>query len=159
MTRNPKIRTCLWFDDQALPAAEFYCSILPESRIDRIDRYPEGQEMAEPGSVMVVAFTLAGTPYLALNGGTHFVLDEAVSIAVETRDQAETDRLWTELTAEGGSESRCGWLTDRFGLSWQIVPERAARLLNGPASPQVWQALMTMTMIVIADLEAAAGES
>ncbi len=159
MNEKPRVRTCLWFNDKAQPAAEFYCSIVPDSRIEKVSRYPEDQEMASPGSVMMVAFTLAGTPYLALNGGSHFVLDEAVSFAIETRDQAETDRLWAELAAGGGSESRCGWLRDRFGLSWQVVPKRAVELLDGPASTQVRRALMTMNRIVIADLEAAARAS
>jgi predicted 3-demethylubiquinone-9 3-methyltransferase (glyoxalase superfamily) len=156
MTDIPKVRTCLWFDDQALPAAEFYCSLLPDSRVDRVGTYPEGQEMAEPGKVLIVEFTLAGTPYQALNGGPHFTLDEAASISVSTGDQAETDRLWATLIADGGVESQCGWLKDRFGLSWQIVPKRAVELLNGPASATVWPALMQMRKIDIATLEAAA---
>jgi len=121
---SPKVRTCLWFDAAALPAAEFYCGLLPDSRIDDVSRYPEGQAMAEPGTVLTVEFTLAGTPYQALNGGPHFPLTEAVSISVTTEDQAETDRLWAALIADGGAESQCGWLKDRFGLSRQIVPRR-----------------------------------
>jgi predicted 3-demethylubiquinone-9 3-methyltransferase (glyoxalase superfamily) len=156
MTDIPKVRTCLWFDDQALPAAEFYCSLLPDSRVDRVGTYPEGQEMAEPGKVLIVEFTLAGTPYPALNGGPHFTLDEAASISVSTEDEAETDRLWATLIADGGAESQCGWLKDRFGLSWQIVPKRAVELLNGPASATVWPPLMQMRKIDIATLEAAA---
>ena len=93
MSVNPKVRTCLWFDDQALHAAEFYCSILPDSRIDNIARYSEGQDFAEPGKVLLVEFTLAGTPYAALNGGPNFKLSEAVSVVVSTEDQVETDRL------------------------------------------------------------------
>jgi predicted 3-demethylubiquinone-9 3-methyltransferase (glyoxalase superfamily) len=112
--------------------------------------------MAEPGKVLIVEFTLAGTPFQALNGGPHFTLDEAVSISVSTEDQAETDRLWATLIADGGAESQCGWLKDRFGLSWQIVPKRAVELLNGPASATVWPALMQMIKIDIATLEAAA---
>jgi predicted 3-demethylubiquinone-9 3-methyltransferase (glyoxalase superfamily) len=115
MSDTPKVRTCLWFDDQALPAAEFYCDLLPDSRIDHVGHYPEGQDMAEPGKVLMVEFTLAGTPYQALNGGPHFTLDEAVSVSISTDDQAETDRLWAVLTADGGAESQCGWLKDRFG--------------------------------------------
>lgn len=156
MTDIPKVRTCLWFDDQALPAAEFYCSLLPDSRIEHIGTYPEGQEMAEPGKVLIVEFNLAGTPYQALNGGPHFTLDEAASISVSTADQDETDRLWAALIADGGAESQCGWLKDRFGLSWQIVPKRSVELLNGPASVKVWPALMQMKKIDIAALEAAA---
>ncbi|RST86291.1 VOC family protein [Aquibium carbonis] len=156
MANTPKVRTCLWFDDQALPAAEFYCSLLPGSRIDRVGRYPDGQDMAEPGKVLMVEFTLAGTPYQALNGGPHFTLDEAVSISVSTQDQAETDQLWEALTADGGAESQCGWLKDRFGLSWQIVPKRSVELLTGPQAAKVWPALMRMRKIDIATLEAAA---
>ena len=156
MTDSPKVRTCLWFVDSALPAAEFYCSLLPNSRIDHVEHYPEGQDMAEPGSILTVEFTLAGTPYLALNGGPHFTLDEAVSISVSTEDQAETDRLWESLIADGGAESQCGWLKDRFGLSWQIVPKRSVELLRGPKAAGVWPALMQMKKIDIATLEAAA---
>ena len=154
-----KVRTCLWFDDQALPAAEFYCTLLPDSRIDHVGYAPEGQdrEMNEPGTVLTVDFTLAGTPFQALNGGPHFTLDEAVSIAVAAEDQAETDRLWQALVADGGAEGGCGWLKDRFGLSWQIVPKRATELLSGPRAAKAWPALMQMKKIDIAALEAAAG--
>jgi predicted 3-demethylubiquinone-9 3-methyltransferase (glyoxalase superfamily) len=156
MNANPKVRTCLWFDDQALQAAEFYCSLIPDSRIDQVGRYPEGQDMSEPGKVLMVEFTLTGTPYQALNGGPHFKLDEAVSISVSTQDQAETDRLWDALTADGGAESQCGWLKDRFGLSWQIVPKRSVELITGPQAAKVWPALMQMKKIDIVALEAAA---
>ena len=151
-----KVRTCFWFDDTALPAAEFYCSLLPDSRVENVGYYPEGQDMAAPGKVLMVAFTLAGTAFQAINGGPHFTLDEAASISVSTEDQAETDRLWAALIAEGGAESQCGWLKDRFGLSWQIVPKRAVALLSGPKAAKVWPALMGMKKIDIAALEAAA---
>ena len=153
-----EVRTCLWFDDSALPAAEFYCSLLPDSRVERVERYPEGA-MGEPGQVSGVDFTLVGTPYQAINGGDHFKLSEAVSIAVVTEDQAETDRLWAALIADGGAESQCGWLKDRFGLSWQIVPRRATELMLGPDAAQVWAALNQMQKIDVAVLEAAAGAS
>lgn len=153
---DAKVRTCFWFDDTALPAAELYCSLLPDSRIEHICYYPEGQGMAEPGRVLVVELTLAGTPFQALNGGPVFKLDEAASISVRTEDQGETDRLWAALIAEGGAESQCGWLKDRFGLSWQIVPKRAVELLSGPQAAKVWPALMQMKKIDIAALEAAA---
>lgn len=104
----------------------------------------------------MVEFLLSGTPYQALNGGDRFTLDEAVSVSVMTEDQAETDFLWEALTADGGSESRCGWLKDRFGLSWQIVPRRLAELTAGPNSSRVWPVLMQMGKIEIAELEAAA---
>lgn len=150
------VRTCLWFNDQALPAAEFYCRLLPESGVERIERYPEGHEMGTPGSVASVEFRLGGAPYLAINGGPHFTLSEAVSIFVLTQDQAETDQLWRALSADGGTESQCGWLKDRYGLSWQIVPKRAQQLMYGPEAAQVWKALMGMKKIDIAALEAAA---
>ena len=156
MPRTAKVRTCLWFDDRALAAAEFYCALLPDSRIDHVEYSAEGQPMTTPGMVLAVDFTLAGAPFQALNGGPHFTLDEAVSIAVLTEDQAETDRLWAALVADGGAESQCGWLKDRFGLSWQIEPRRALELLNGPQAAKVWPAFMQMKKIDIAALEAAA---
>lgn len=152
---TPKVRTCLWFDNQALPAAEFYCSLLPDSRIDHVTHHIENATHGEPGSVLGVEFSLAGTPYQAINGGSYFQLDEAVSISVSTEDQSETDRLWSALTADGGSESQCGWCKDRFGLSWQIVPKRAVELFSGPQASKVWPALMQMKKIDIAAIEAA----
>lgn len=159
MNDTSRVRTCLWFDRKALPAAEFYCSLLADSRIDRVERYPDGLEMGEPGAVLSVDFTLAGTPYLAINGGPRVMLDEAVSILVATKDQAETDRLWEALIADGGVESQCGWLTDRFGLSWQIVPERALELMRGSEAAAVWKVLQPMRRIDIAALEAAAARA
>jgi predicted 3-demethylubiquinone-9 3-methyltransferase (glyoxalase superfamily) len=153
---KPKVRTCLWYDTQAEEAARFYVSVLPDSRIDQVGYYPEDQAMNKAGTVLVVEFTLAGTPYQALNGGPHFKLDEAASISVSTEDQDETDRLWRALTADGGSESQCGWLKDRFGLSWQIVPRRAIELISGPAATRVWPVLMQLKKIDIAVLESAA---
>jgi len=154
---KPAVSTCLWFDTEALPAAEFYCSLLPDSRIESVGRYPEGDEHMPDGcdGVLIVEFTLGGTPYQGLNGGPMFPLSEAVSIMVKTEDQAETDRLWTALTADGGQESQCGWLKDRFGMSWQIVPRRAVELLNGPHAAAVWPAVMGMRKIELAVLEAA----
>lgn len=145
-----KVATCFWYDDNAQEAAEFYVSLLPDSRIDRIANTPDGR-------VLVVEFTLAGTSYQALNGGSHFKLDEAASISVLTEDQAETDQLWETLTANGGTPSQCGWLKDRFGLSWQIVPRRAAELVSGPDAAKVFPVLMGMGKIDLAALEAAAG--
>ena len=111
MTAKPKVRTCLWFNDGGEAAAEFYVSLLPDSRIDAVMR-------SEPdGSALTVEFTLAGAPYLILNGGPHYQLTPAASISVTTADQAETDRLWAALTADGGSAGQCGWLIDRYGVS------------------------------------------
>lgn len=152
MEFSAKVRTCLWFDDQGEEAATFYVSLLPESGIDNVVR-PDPD-----GPPLVVEFTLAGTPYMVLNGGPHVTLNEAASISVLTRDQPETDRLWTALLADGGSESRCGWLKDRYGLSWQIVPETLPKLLSSPdkeAAGRAKAAMMTMQKIDIAALEAA----
>ncbi|MEQ1719043.1 MAG: VOC family protein [Hyphomicrobium sp.] len=148
-----KVKTCLWFDGNGEEAARLYVSLLPGSDIGRLFR-PDAN-----GPALVVEFTLAGTPYQALNGGPQFPHTEAASISVATEDQAETDRLWDALVANGGAESRCGWLKDRFGVSWQIVPEALPKLLGGPdkaASARVMQAMMKMAKIDIAALEAAA---
>lgn len=147
-----KVRTCLWFDGKAEEAARFYVSLIPRSRIETVFR-PDPD-----GPPLVVEFTLGGTPYQILNGGPQFRLTEAASISVMTEDQAETDRLWDALTDDGGREDRCGWLKDRYGLSWQIVPRALPRLLSDPdrdAAGRAMQAMMGMRKIEIAQLEAA----
>ncbi|MBD0689416.1 VOC family protein [Streptomyces sp. CBMA123] len=116
-----KITTFLWFDDQAEAAAALYTSLFPDSRITRVTRYGEGAPV-QAGSVMTVEFELAGRPYTALNGGPEYRFTEAISLQVECDDQREVDELWAKLTADGGQEGPCGWLKDRFGLSWQITP-------------------------------------
>ena len=147
-----KVSTCLWFDANGEEAATLYTSLIPGSKIISVFR------PTASGPALVVDFTLAGTPYQALNGGPMFKHTEAASITIMTQDQAETDRLWAALIANGGTESRCGWLKDRFGLSWQIVPEILPKLLQNPdqaASGRTMQALMGMQKIDIAALEAA----
>ena len=117
------IRTCLWFrDGRGREAAEFYCSLLPGSRIEAT------YDIAGDGASWLIDFTLGGVPYQILDAGPMFTLSEAVSISVETDDQAETDRLWTALTTNGGQESQCGWLKDRYGVSWQVFPRRLTEL-------------------------------
>jgi predicted 3-demethylubiquinone-9 3-methyltransferase (glyoxalase superfamily) len=146
-----KVKTCLWFDGQAEEAASFYVSLIPDSRIETLF-HPKPN-----GPALLVEFTLGGTPYQALNGGPHYTHSPAASISVRTRDQEETDRLWDALTA-GGSESKCGWLCDRYGVSWQIVPEVLPRLLSSSdraAADRAMQAMMTMVKIDIAGIEAA----
>jgi len=147
-----KVRTCLWFDGDGEEAAGFYVSLIPDSRI-------EGAFRPKPdGPALVVNFILGGTPYQILNGGPEFTHNEAASISVTTVDQAETDRLWDALTGNGGSEVQCGWLKDRFGVSWQIVPEALPRLLSGPdrdGADRAMQAMLKMVKIDIAALEAA----
>lgn len=135
------IRTCLWFrDGRGAEAAEFYCSLIAESRIEKTFTGDAGQ-----GTFSVIDFSLAGVPYQILDAGPHFTLTEAVSIAVETNGQAETDRLWTALTADGGEESVCGWLKDRYGVSWQIFPRRLTELTMS-SDKSVSDAAMAMMM-------------
>ncbi|MET8714104.1 VOC family protein [Streptomyces sp. NPDC004735] len=137
-----KIRPCLWFDDQAEEAATFYVSVFGgDSRIEKVTRWPEGNESA--GSVLTVDFVLAGQEYLGLNGGPQFHFSEAVSLSVDCVDQEEVDRLWAKLT-EGGEESMCGWLKDRYGLSWQIVPRALPELLGGPDRARADRAMKVM---------------
>lgn len=148
-TSKPKVRTCLWFERDGLEAAKFFVSLLPGSALE-ID--PNGEEP------LIVPFTLAGAPFQILNGGPHFELTEAASISVMTEDQAETDRLWTALTADGGQESQCGWLKDRWGLSWQLVPRILPVLLasdDREAAERVQKAMMEMNRLEIAALERA----
>ena len=120
-----KIMPCLWFDTEAEDAAKFYCSIFENSKIDQISRYVDaGQEIhgKKAGSVMVVAFQLEGQKFVALNGGPQFKFDEAISFQISCQTQEEVDYFWSKLTAQGGKEGPCGWLKDKFGLSWQVVP-------------------------------------
>lgn len=148
------IRTCLWFRDGRGPeAAAFYCGLIPNSRVDRTFRGDSGM-----GTFSVTDFTLAGTPYQILDAGPHFTLTEAVSISVETDDQAESDRLWYALTADGGEESACGWLKDRYGVSWQVFPRRLTELTmsKDPKTAAAATAeMMKQSRIDIAAIEAA----
>ena len=153
-----KITPCLWFDGQAEEAARYYASLLPDSRIDQVVRAPADFPGGSTGSVLTVSFTLAGQPYLGLNGGPQFPFTEAVSFIVNCDDQAEVDRLWEALTA-GGAPIQCGWLRDRYGLSWQIIPTRLGELMADPdraKAGRVMMAMMGMVKIDIASLEAAA---
>ncbi len=153
-----KVTPFQWFDDQAEDAAPFYVSLLPDSWIDRVTRSPVGTPSGPAGKVLTVAFTLSGTRFIALNGGPQFPFTEAISFQVACRDQAEVDRLWATLSA-GGSEGRCGWLKDRWGLSWQVVPVRLHELLADPdpdRSRRVGEAMLTMGKLNIAELGRAA---
>ena len=150
MSAQLKVRTCLWFEKNGLEAARFYVSLLPDSRLEK--DYAAG---ADP---LTIEFRLAGAPYQILNGGPHYKLSPAASISVTTEDQAETDRLWSALVADGGAESMCGWLVDRFGVSWQIVPRQLIRMLTDSdreAAGRARDAMMRMKRIDIAALEAA----
>lgn len=151
------VSTCLWFDNQAEAAASFYTSLVPRSQITGITRYGEAGP-GEAGTVVMVTFTLDGVPYQALNGGPHYTLTPAVSISVQCQDQAEVDRYWHALS-EGGQPDQCGWITDRFGLSWQIVPAALPRLLADPDAARAnraMQAMLRMSKLDVAALEAAA---
>ena len=125
-----KITPCLWFDTEAEDAAKFYCSIFENSKIEQVSRYVDaGQEIhgKKAGSVMVVAFQLEGQKFVALNGGPQFKFDEAISFQISCQTQKEVDYFWSKLTAQGGKEGPCGWLKDKFGLSWQVVADSPHR--------------------------------
>jgi predicted 3-demethylubiquinone-9 3-methyltransferase (glyoxalase superfamily) len=152
-----KIAPCLWFDGKAEEAAKFYVSLLPDSRIDAVVLYATETPGGSPGSVMTVEFTLAGSSYVALNGGPYFQFTPAISFFVNCADQAEVDRLWNALL-DGGAPQQCGWITDRYGVSWQIVPEALGTMVKDKDTARarrVMDALMTMVKIDVAALEKA----
>jgi predicted 3-demethylubiquinone-9 3-methyltransferase (glyoxalase superfamily) len=145
------VTPCLWFDKQGLEAAELYTSVVKDSRIVHVAHDPR-----EPGTVLVVTFELDGRTFTALNGGPDFTHTPAISLEIECEDQDEVDRYWSALS-EGGEEGPCGWLTDRFGVSWQIVPRRLKELMSDDAvSKPVMEAMLQMGKIDIAGLEDAA---
>src|SRR5262249_26584890 len=152
-----KITPCLWFDTEGQEAAEFYASVFPDSRILEITRYGSAGPRQE-GTVMTVEFELDGQPFVALNGGPDFTFNEAGSFQVSCEDQEEVDAFW-EALSEGGEEGPCGWLKDRFGVSWQIVPTALSELLGDPdreRAQRVMQAMLSMKKIEIDELERAA---
>jgi len=152
-----KITPCLWFDTEGEDAATFYTSVFPNSRIREITRYGSAGPRAE-GTVMTISFELDGQEYVALNGGPDFTFNEAISFQVSCKDQDEVDTYWSKL-AEGGEEGPCGWLKDRFGVSWQIVPTALPELLSNSdpeISQRVMAAMLQMRKIDIAALEEAA---
>lgn len=154
------ITPCLWFDTEAEDAARRYTSVFPNSRITSISHYGEGAPR-QAGMVMVVAFELDGRPFTALNGGPQYTFSEAVSFQVMCDDQAQIDHFWDAL-GDGGEPGPCGWLRDRFGVSWQIVPRRLTELLSRSdpeTSQRVMQCMMGMGKLVIAELEEAAAAS
>ncbi len=147
------IRTCLWFrDGRGREAAEFYCTLIPGSRIEATF------DISGDGASWLIDFTLGGVPYQILDAGPMFTLTEAVSISVETDDQAETDRLWAALTTNGGEESHCGWLKDRYGVSWQVFPRRLTELTlraDKNVTTKAIAAMMKQKKIEISEIEAA----
>jgi predicted 3-demethylubiquinone-9 3-methyltransferase (glyoxalase superfamily) len=154
----PAITPCLWFDREAEEAAKFYLSVFRTGKIIETSYYGENSPMPA-GTPLVVTFELNGARFQALNGGPHFKFNEAISLSVDCKNQDEVDYFWDKLTAGGGAPSQCGWLKDKYGVSWQIVPDIMPRLLQDPDRAKVnraMQAMMKMTKIVIADIEAAA---
>jgi len=152
-----KISPCLWFDGEAEEAAKFYVSLLPDSRIEKVQRNSVDSPAGKAGSVLVVEFTLAGQRFMALNGGKPFDFTHAISFKIDCADQAEVDRLWDALS-DGGSVERCGWLKDRYGVSWQIVPTALVQYLGGPdpaGAQRAMQAMLGMVKLDIAGLKRA----
>ena len=141
-----KIRPFLWFNDNAEEAANFYVSLFPNSKITNVSRYQEGTP-GEPGKVMLVNFELEGLQFLALNGGPIYEFNNAVSFYVDCSDQTEVDHLWDRL-GEGGKEIQCGWITDRFGLTWQIVPRILGELLGGDDQEKAGRVMQAMLKMV-----------
>lgn len=153
----PRIVTNLWFDTEGEEAAEFYCSVFPNSKIIRKTHYTESAPR-EAGTVMTVDFELDGTPFTAINGGPEFEFDEAMSLLIECEDQKEIDHYWDKLT-DGGKEVQCGWLRDKYGLAWQVVPKGMDEVFEGddPArADRAMKAMLKMVKLDIAALEAAA---
>jgi predicted 3-demethylubiquinone-9 3-methyltransferase (glyoxalase superfamily) len=149
---------CLWFDGRAEEAARFYVSLFPNSAIDEVVRAPGSYHAGEAGSVLAVRFNLSGVPYLALNAGPDFKFSEAISFQINCADQAEVDHYWEGLVAGGGEHGRCGWLKDRFGLSWQVNPREMNRYIGGQdpdGAARAMAAMMKMGKLVVAELRAA----
>ncbi len=150
---------CLWYDHDAEEAARFYARTFPDSTVGAVHRAPSDYPGGKAGDVLVVNFTVCGVACTGLNGGPIFPHTEAFSFQIATEDQAETDRLWHALTADGGEESQCGWLKDRWGLSWQITPKRLLELVGDPdpnRARRAMEAMLTMQKIDIAAVERAA---
>ena len=152
-----KISPCLWFDGEAEEAAQFYVSLLPDSRIDKVQKNLIDNPSGKAGTVLVVQFTLAGQEYMAVNGGTRLEYTHAVSFKIDCADQAEVDHLWDALS-EGGQTERCGWVRDRYGLYWQVVPSMLPQLLGGSdraGAERAMQAMLGMSKLDIAALKKA----
>ncbi|QMV71993.1 VOC family protein [Comamonas piscis] len=153
-----KNTVCLWYQGDALDAAQFYAQTFPDSSVGAVHRAPGDYPDGKQGDVLVVEFNVAGVPCIGLNGGPHFQHNESFSFQIATDDQAETDRLWQAIVGHGGQESACGWCKDHWGISWQITPRMLTKALADPdraASKRVFDAMMGMTKIDIAVLEAA----
>ncbi|MFT4101103.1 MAG: VOC family protein [Burkholderiaceae bacterium] len=152
-----KNTVCLWFDKDAEEAARFYAATFPDSEVHAVHRAPADYPSGKRGDVLTVDFTVAGIPCIGLNGGPEFKHSEAFSFQIATDDQAETDRYWNAIVGNGGQESVCGWCRDRWGLSWQITPRvlSEAMAAGGDEARRAFEAMMTMTRIDVAAIEAA----
>jgi predicted 3-demethylubiquinone-9 3-methyltransferase (glyoxalase superfamily) len=149
--------TCLWFDGQAEEAAVYYTSLFPDSRLGRVGRYTDAGP-GEPGSVLAVEFTANGQKFVAINGGPQFTFDEAISFQIYCADQDEVDHYWSRLTENGGQESQCGWLKDRFGVSWQVIPSMLIDWISDPdpvRAARTTEAMLKMSKLDIAALRKA----
>ena len=154
----PKNTICLWYDTGALEAAQFYAATFPDSSVGGVHRAPSDFPSGKEGQILTVDFVVCGIPCLGLNGGPNFKHNQAFSFQIATDDQAETDRLYDAVVANGGAESACGWVTDKWGLSWQITPRVLTDAMTGPdraAAKRVFEAMMTMKKIDVAKIEAA----
>lgn len=158
-----KLTTCVWYNHTAEEAANFYVSLLPDSRITSVQRTPADTPSQKAGDVIVVEFELLGQKFIGLNGGPIFPQTEAVSFVIPTDGQEETDRLWNAIVGNGGAESNCGWCKDKWGVNWQITPTRMMELIwNNPdpaASKRAMEAMLTMRKIDIATIERAAASA
>jgi predicted 3-demethylubiquinone-9 3-methyltransferase (glyoxalase superfamily) len=153
-----KISPCLWFDGQAEEAAEFYTSILPDSRILKVHPAAADNPSGAQGDVLTVDFELAGQQFIGLNGGPEFKFNEAISLSIDCEDQAEVDRYWEALVEGGGEHSVCGWLKDRYGVSWQVIPRQLPEMLDGPdraGAARAMKAMLEMTKIDVEKLREA----
>ena len=153
-----KITPCLWFDGTAEEAAFFYTSLFPDSRITKVHRAAADNPSTPAGAVLTVDFVVAGQPFIGLNGGPDFQFNEAVSFSIDCADQAEVDRYWDALVEGGGEHSVCGWLKDRFGVSWQVVPRQLTEYLEGPdreGAERAMKAMLEMTRLDVEELRRA----
>jgi len=148
-----KVSPCLWFDGEAEEAAKFYVSLLPDSRIEKVQKNTVDSPAGKAGSVLVVEFTLAGQRFMALNGGMRMEYTDAVSFVIDCADQAEVDRLWDAILAHGGKAEQCGWIRDRYGLAWQITPSALPKYLGGSDKAGAQRAMQAMLGMVKLDIE------
>ena len=153
----PKNTICIWYEKDAEAAARFYAEVFPDTTVKSVNRAPGDYPSGKKGDVLTVEFTVCGIPCIGLNGGTAFKQSEAFSFQIATDDQAETDRYWNAIVGNGGAESACGWCKDRWGLSWQITPRTLseAMLAGGDEAKRAFEAMMTMSKIDVAAIDAA----